>query len=119
VIDDAGLSDPSPKTRTIIILHFLCLVLCDPLWAYADGTRCAGLRVMPRKGDVRSHASEYHLDPRRIGVLGVSAGGHLAAQTAEHFDAGSPAAQGTIERASSPPDFAILSYPVIGPLAES
>jgi len=68
------------------------------------------------QGLVRSHASEYHLDPRRIGVSGFSAGGHLAAQTATHFDAGSPAAQDTIERASGRPDFAILSYPVIGSL---
>jgi acetyl esterase/lipase len=59
------------------------------------------------QGYVRSHASEYHL---------FSAGGHLAAQTATHFDAGNPAAQDTIERASSRPDFAILSCPVIGPL---
>lgn len=65
---------------------------------------------------VRSHASEYHLDPRRIGVWGFSAGGHLAAQTETHFDAGNPAAQDTVERASSRPDFAILSYPVIGPV---
>jgi acetyl esterase/lipase len=71
---------------------------------------------MLRKGYGRSHASEYHLDPRRIGVWEFSAGGHLAAQTATHFEAGNPAAQDTIERASSRTDFAILSYPVIGPL---
>jgi acetyl esterase/lipase len=65
---------------------------------------------------VRSHAIEYHLDPERIGIWGFSAGGHLAAQIATHFDAGNPAAQDTVERASSRPDFAILSYPVIEPL---
>jgi acetyl esterase/lipase len=62
---------------------------------------------------VRSRAAEWQLDPARIGVLGFSAGGHLAATAATHFDAGVETAATPIDRASSRPDFAILAYPVI------
>ena len=62
---------------------------------------------------VRAHAQELGIAPDRIGVWGFSAGGHLASTAATHFDAGNPSATDTIERASSRPDFAILSYPVI------
>lgn len=50
---------------------------------------------------VREHAAEFHIRPDRIGIWGFSAGGHLAATAATHFDA------------STRPDFAILCYPVI------
>jgi len=62
---------------------------------------------------VRAQASEWHLKTDRIGVLGFSAGGHLASTAATHFDAGNPDAKDTIDRESSRPDFAILCYPVI------
>jgi acetyl esterase/lipase len=62
---------------------------------------------------VRSHAHEYHLDPDRIGVMGFSAGGHLASTVATHFDQGDPNSEDPIERQSSRPDFAVLCYPVI------
>lgn len=62
---------------------------------------------------VRSRAAEWHLDPTRIGVLGFSAGGHLAATAATHFEAGIDSAANPIDRVSSRPDFAILAYPVI------
>ncbi|HEY1304365.1 MAG TPA: alpha/beta hydrolase [Vicinamibacterales bacterium] len=62
---------------------------------------------------LRSHASEWRLDPARIGIMGFSAGGHLAMSTSTHFDNGDPRAADTIDRASSRPDFAILGYPVI------
>ena len=62
---------------------------------------------------VRSRAAEWKLDPARIGVLGFSAGGHLAATAATHFDAGEATASDPIDRASCRPDFAILCYPVI------
>lgn len=61
---------------------------------------------------VRAHASKYHLDPKRIGVWGFSAGGHLASTAAVHFDSGKPEGD-AIERQSCRPDFAILAYPVI------
>src|SRR5262249_16897163 len=62
---------------------------------------------------VRTRAGEWHVDPSRIGILGFSAGGHLAASASTHFDSGDPKATDTIDRASSRPDFAILGYPVI------
>ena len=62
---------------------------------------------------VRARAAEWHVAPDRIGIMGFSAGGHLAATASTHFDAGNPAAADPIERAGSRPDFAILGYPVI------
>jgi acetyl esterase/lipase len=62
---------------------------------------------------VRANAAEWKLDPNHIGILGFSAGGHLASSAATHFDAGSPNSDDPIERASSRPDFQILIYPVI------
>lgn len=62
---------------------------------------------------VRAHAARFGLDGNRIGVLGFSAGGHLAATLATHFDAGDPRSPDPIERRSDRPDFQILVYPVI------
>jgi acetyl esterase/lipase len=62
---------------------------------------------------VRARASDWRIDPNRIGVLGFSAGGHLASTLATHFDAGDASAADTIDRVSSRPDFLVLCYPVI------
>ncbi|WP_145258344.1 alpha/beta hydrolase [Planctomycetes bacterium Pan216] len=62
---------------------------------------------------VRANASQYGVDPNRIGVWGFSAGGHLASTASTHFDAGDAASTDPIDRASSRPDFSILVYPVI------
>lgn len=62
---------------------------------------------------VRGRASEWGIDPARIGVWGFSAGGHLCSTLATHFDAGAPQAADPIDRMSCRPDFAILAYPVI------
>ena len=62
---------------------------------------------------IRSHAAEWHIAADRIGVMGFSAGGHLAATVSTHFDSGRPQAQDPVDRAGSRPDFAILGYPVI------
>jgi acetyl esterase/lipase len=62
---------------------------------------------------VRSKASEWKIDPKRVGVIGFSAGGHLASTAATHFDAGDPKAADPVDRESCRPDVAILGYPVI------
>ncbi len=62
---------------------------------------------------VRSGAGTWGVDPTRVGILGFSAGGHLASTAATHFDAGQPASADPVERVSSRPDFAVLCYPVI------
>jgi acetyl esterase/lipase len=62
---------------------------------------------------VRAHAKDWNLDPARIGIMGFSAGGHLASTAGTHFDAGEPDAADPIQRLSCRPDFMILVYPVI------
>jgi acetyl esterase/lipase len=63
---------------------------------------------------VRSFAQKRDdLDPSRVGLIGSSAGGHLAATIATHFDSGQGSATDPIERESSRPDLVVLCYPVI------
>jgi acetyl esterase/lipase len=62
---------------------------------------------------VRAHSAEWKIDPTRIGIVGFSAGGHLAMTTSTRFDSGKESAADPIERVSSRPDFAVLGYPVI------
>lgn len=62
---------------------------------------------------VRSNAAAWGLDPKRVGIIGFSAGGHLASTAATHFDAGDAKAEDPIEHASSRPDVQILGYPVL------
>lgn len=70
---------------------------------------------------VRSFALRDGLDPARIGIIGSSAGGHLASTLITHFDAGLANASDPVERLSSRPDIAVLCYPVItmGPLGHA
>ena len=62
---------------------------------------------------VRHRAREWNIDPNQVGILGFSAGGHLASTAGTHFDAGDPNAIDPIERLGCRPDFMILIYPVI------
>jgi acetyl esterase/lipase len=62
---------------------------------------------------VRARAKEWGIDPERIGIMGFSAGGHLASPVGTHFDGGRAETQDAIERAGSRPNFMILVYPVI------
>lgn len=62
---------------------------------------------------VRAKAADWKVDPKRVGIMGSSAGGHLASTLLTHFDAGKPDAADSIERQSSRPDLGILCYPVI------
>lgn len=62
---------------------------------------------------VRARATEWAVDPERVGIMGSSAGGHLASTLVTHFDAGEPQADDPIERQSSRPNLGVLCYPVI------
>jgi acetyl esterase/lipase len=62
---------------------------------------------------VRARAGEWKVDPRRVGIMGSSAGGHLASTALTHFEAGNPDAADPVERESSRPDLGILCYAVI------
>ncbi len=62
---------------------------------------------------VRANAKDWEIDPARIGIIGFSAGGHLASTAATHFDDGDSKATDSVDRVSCRPDFAILIYPVI------
>jgi len=62
---------------------------------------------------VRAKATEWRIDPKRVGILGFSAGGHLAASASTIFDAGNPDATDPIDRPSCRPDATVLCYPVI------
>lgn len=66
---------------------------------------------------LRARALDYHIDPRHIGVIGFSAGGHLAALASVQPSAGNPDADDPTERVSSRPDFLILVYPWIGAIS--
>ena len=62
---------------------------------------------------VRANAKQWNVDPEKVGIIGFSAGGHLASTVSTHFDAGDASAEDIVDRVSSRPDFAILGYPVI------
>jgi acetyl esterase/lipase len=62
---------------------------------------------------VRANAVKWNIKKDQVGIMGFSAGGHLASTLATHFDAGDANAADSVERQSSRPDFAVLVYPVI------
>jgi uncharacterized protein (TIGR03067 family) len=62
---------------------------------------------------VRTNAKAWGIDPAKVGIMGFSAGGHLASTAGTHFDDGDPKATDPIDRASCRPDFMVLVYPVI------
>lgn len=72
---------------------------------------------------VRSRAAEWSVDPDRLGVMGFSAGGELAARASMVFDAGDPGAADPVERQGNRPAFQALIYPgrshVIAPTSDS
>jgi acetyl esterase/lipase len=72
---------------------------------FQDGTRAMRW--------VRAHAADYKIDPHRVGIMGSSAGGHLASMVLTHFDSGKAKSKDPVERESSRPDLGILCYPVI------
>jgi acetyl esterase/lipase len=62
---------------------------------------------------VRFNADKWNIKKNNIGIMGFSAGGHLASTLATHFDDGDNNSKDSIEQQSSRPDFAVLIYPVI------
>lgn len=62
---------------------------------------------------VRARAADWKVNPRRVGIMGSSAGGHLASTLLTHFDGGRADAADPVERQSSRPDLGVLCYPVI------
>ena len=78
--------------------------------ALQDAQRALGL--------VRSRAAEWHIDPHRIGVLGFSAGAHLAAALSTHFERRLYEPVDTADRTSCRPDFAVIVYPGYLAIAE-
>jgi acetyl esterase/lipase len=101
--------------------------VCD--WLNADGITCVLLKYrVPNTGPypksaaalqdaqralglVRQHAAEWHIDPNRIGVLGFSAGAHLAAALSTHFDKRLYDPIDGADQLSCRPDFAVVVYP--------
>jgi acetyl esterase/lipase len=69
-------------------------------------------------GIVRAHAAEWNIDPHRIGVLGFSAGGHLAAALSTHFDKRIYDPIDAADELSCRPDFAVIIYPGYLAIAE-
>lgn len=67
---------------------------------------------------VRSKAAEWKIDPDRVGVMGFSAGGHLASTVSTHYDLGKADSQDPIDRLSCRPSFTVLGYPVVSLSAE-
>lgn len=62
---------------------------------------------------VRARAIEWNIDPAKVGIMGSSAGGHLASTALTHFDSGNTEAADPIDRQSSRPDLGVLCYAVI------
>jgi acetyl esterase/lipase len=75
----------------------------DSPLALEDAQRTMGL--------VRFHAAEWHIDPKKIGVIGFSAGGHLVAAISTHFDKRLYPAVDAADKTSCRPDFAVALYP--------
>lgn len=61
----------------------------------------------------RHHAADWNINPKRVGIMGFSAGGHLASSASVHYDTGDSDASDPVNRHSSRPDFSMLVYPVI------
>jgi len=73
-------------------------------WPIQDGQRAIQT--------IRARATEWKIDPARIGIMGFSAGGHLAATASTHVVAADAAASDPVLKVSSRPDFSVLIYPV-------
>jgi acetyl esterase/lipase len=93
---------------TCVLLKYR--VPCFRIGPYRD-CRTALLDAQRTVGLVRSQAARWHIDPRKIGVLGFSAGGHMVAAISTHFDKRLYRAVDSADSVSCRPDFAIALYP--------
>ncbi len=112
---------------TILAIDLEGTEVCD--WLTSSGVTCVLLKYrVPNSGPypkspmaledahravglVRFHAAEWHIDPHKIGVLGFSAGGHLAAAVSTHFDQRLYKSVDAADAVSCRPDFAVVIYP--------
>ena len=62
---------------------------------------------------IRHHAPDWGIDPKKVGVMGFSAGGHLASTLGTHFNDSDSDVENQLQSLSARPDFMILVYPVI------
>jgi acetyl esterase/lipase len=92
----------------ILLKYRVPLKETDP---YSQPTPLALEDAQRTLGLVRSHAAEWHIDPHKIGVIGFSAGGHMVADTSNHFDQRAYPPVDAADRESCRPDFAIACYP--------
>jgi acetyl esterase/lipase len=96
------------KGMTCVLLKYR--VPCDVVGPYRDCP--AALEDAQRTvGLVRFHASEWHIDPHKIGVIGFSAGGHMVAAISTHFDKRLYSPVDDADKVSCRPDFGIALYP--------
>ncbi len=87
-----------------IVLKYRVTPYCHP---------CPLLDAQRAMRTVRKNAKEWGINSNRIGIMGFSAGGHVASTVGTHYDAGNAKSADPIEQVTSRPDFMILIYPVI------
>jgi acetyl esterase/lipase len=83
----------------------------DPNWGAYPQSPIALEDAQRTMGLVRLHAAEWHIDPHKVGVLGFSAGGHLAAAISTHFDHRLYKPVDAADEQSCRPDFSVSLYP--------
>jgi len=102
----------TPKGITCVLLKYrVPAPRSAPYWGAYPQSPIALEDAQRTVGLVRYHAAEWHIDPHKIGVLGFSAGGHLAAAMSVHFEQRLYKAMDAADRESCRPDFAAALYP--------
>jgi acetyl esterase/lipase len=102
----------TPKGITCVLLKYrVPAPRSAPYWGAYPQSPIALEDAQRTLGLVRFHAAEWHIDPHKIGVLGFSAGGHLAAAISVHFQQRLYKAVDAADKESCRPDFAVALYP--------
>lgn len=84
-----------------------------PADGHAEGSDAPLADVQRALRTLRARAAEWHIDPQKIGIMGFSAGGHVAASLETRYNEQVYASVDAIDQQSARPDFAVLAYPVI------